>query len=89
MFRFLFLTLFPVVLGFDLGLISVSDECEESDVLLILNTTFGLEVDVPLSTVINAEACDFQDGKKYCTYDFTPIHDDYEKICTKVRGFYA
>ena len=89
MFRFLFLTLFPMVLGFhDLSPheISVSEECEKSDVTLIFNTTFPLVIDSLIDWTSIDEVCD---DDLLCTYDFTPVLKDYKKTCKNVRGSYA
>ena len=83
MFRFLFLTLFPVVSGIH----DISDECMESDDFLMYNTTYVNESNALYESFIGDDVTCDDNG--FCTFDYTPMQDDYEKICTKVRGSYA
>ena len=88
MFRFLFLTLFPVVLG--LHDIDVSEECRDShETLKYDDAMYEERYELYNGTYWEISVCDYQDGKRDCTWDYTPYLEAEEEICTKVRGFYA
>ena len=70
--------------------LGLSDECLESFETLFSNDAKWEErYELYIGTYGEISVCDYQDGKRDCTWDYTPYLEAEEEICTKVRGFYA
>lgn len=85
MFRFLFLTLFPVVSA------TISDKClQELGALYESgNLEDGLSVSVSdFAQELNADgACTPNNGSTYsCVYDYSTVANAVEPLCKEVRG---
>ena len=81
MFRFLFLTLFPVVSG-------ISSKClQEFGAIYESGTYQATETDSleALAATFDQSGCSFGETTS-CTFDFSTVSDVMEPICKEVRG---
>ena len=80
-FRFLFLTLFPVVSGISTKCQEEFNALYESGALLAKEAEVSSDVDLSF----DESNCSFGDPLS-CTFDFSTVYDAIEPICKEVRG---